>query len=137
MRIGYYCIAVGLAASLAVAVGCGGSSQPVNSLAPFQPEIVNTADDFQFQATDVDSVTATVGYDWSNSGAQATIDHSSAVTGGLVSVVVYDAVDSLVYSSPLVASANEPSSSGVPGLWRIEVTLNNCSGTLNFRAQKL
>ncbi len=119
------------------AAGCGGSKQPVNSLAPFQPEIVNTTDNFQFQATGVNSVSATVSYHWSNSGAQATINHSSTVTGGTVDVRIYDANDSLVYTRPLVASANEPSTVGISGLWRIVVTLTKCSGTLNFRAQKL
>lgn len=128
-----------LVAVLAVIVvaGCGSDNKPASALAPFQPEIVNNPDNFQFQATNVRNVTTTVTYNWSNSGAQATVNHSSTVTGGNVGVTIYDANDSLVYTSPLVASANEPSTAGLAGIWRIVVNLTNCDGTLNFRVQML
>ena len=120
---------------LILMVGC--SSNSTAPLAAFQPEIVNNADDFQFQATDVTNVSTQIAYDWSNSGTQATVNHSSAITGGSASVMLYDHNDSLVYSSGLVASLNEASSVGTPGSWRLVVTLTNCTGTLNFRAQAL
>lgn len=118
-----------------IMTGC--SSNSTASLAPFEPEIVNNADDFQFQATDITNVSTQVTYDWPNSGTQATLDHSSAITGGSASIMLYDHNDSLVYSNGLVASLNEASSVGTPGTWRLVVTLVDCSGTLNFRAQAL
>jgi hypothetical protein len=36
-----------------------------------------------------------------------------------------------------VPSLNEPTVAGVAGTWKIELTMTNYSGTLNFRAQKL
>lgn len=125
----------GLLGFLILIIGC--SSNSTAPLAAFEPEIVNGADDFQFQATDITNVTTQITYDWSNSGTQATIDHSLAITGGSASVTLYDSNDSLVYSSGLAASLNEASSAGTPGTWRLVVNLANCSGTLNFRAQAL
>lgn len=118
-------------------IGCGGSTPPTNSLAPFQPQISNSPDDFQFQATGVENVSTTVNYSWPNSGAQGTVNHSSTVDSGSATVYIYDANDSLVYTNGLVASLNEPTQSGLAGTWRIRVDLANCYGTLNFRVQKL
>jgi hypothetical protein len=116
-------------------VGC--SSNSTAPLAAFEPEIVNSADDFQFQATDITNVNTQVTYNWPNSGTQASIDHSSAITAGSASIMLYDQDDSLVYSNGLVASLNEATAAGTPGTWRLVVNLTNCSGTLNFRAQAL
>ena len=118
-------------------LGCGGSNPPAAPLSAFQPEIVNTADNFQFQATGTQNVSATVSYAWSNSGTRATVNHSSAIDSGTATVWIYDANDSLVYTNGLVASLNEPTQTGLAGNWRIRVTLNQCYGTLNFRAQML
>ena len=117
--------------------GCGGSNTPPAPLAAFQPEIVNVQDNFSFQATAVQNVTATLTYTWPNSGTRATINHSSVITGGSAAVTVYDVNDSLVYTKGLVASASEPSTTGIAGNWKIVVVLTNVSGTLNFSAQML
>jgi len=115
-------------------LGCSNSTNP---LAPFQPQISNSPDNFQFQATGLQNVNANVSYNWSNSGSQATVNHSSTVNSGTAMLFIYDANDSLVYSSALVASLNEPTQAGLTGTWKVRVTLTNCYGTLNFRAQKL
>lgn len=107
-----------------------------NSLAPFQPQINNAADNFQFQATGLTNVTTTVQYTWSNSGTQATVNHSSAVTGGTATLTIKDANGTQVYTGALVASANPTTSAGVAGSWTIRVDLVNTGGTLNFRVQK-
>ena len=106
-------------------------------LAPFQPEIGNKQDSFQFQATNVSNVSTTLVYAWNNSGTRATINHSTTTIAGSTLLVIKDAVGTTVYSKALVASLNEPSSVGVAGSWSITLTLTNYSGTLNFRAQKL
>jgi len=127
---------IAVAASLIAIVGCG-SDNPVAPLSAFQPEIVNNQDAFSFQATNVQNVNTTLTYTWPNSGAQATVNHSSVITAGSAAVTLYDANDSLVYTRGLVASANEPSTVGVAGNWRLVVILTNVSGTLNFSTQKL
>lgn len=120
-----------------VILSCNSSNPPVNPLAPFQPEIFNNPDNFSFQATAVENVSATVIYNWSNSGAQATVNHSSTVDSGTAVLTIYDANDSLVYTNGLATSLNEPTSAGIAGSWRIRVVLTNCYGTLNFTTQKL
>src|SRR5690349_632187 len=65
---------MGIAAltSLGVVLACGNSSGP---LAPFEPQINNAPDNFQFQASGVTNVTWTYTYRWSNTGDSATINH--------------------------------------------------------------
>ena len=112
--------------------GCGD-----DPLAPFQPEISNAADNFQFQATNVSNVTTTAIYPWANSGTRATINHSTTTSAGSTLLVIKDGVGATVYSKALSPSLNEPTTAGQAGTWSIQVTLTNYSGTLNFRAQKL
>ena len=108
-----------------------------DSLAPFQPEIANNPDNFQFQATGLTGVTTTVQYTWQNSGAQATVNHSSAITGGSATLTIRDANNTQVYSGALVASGTPTTATGVAGAWTIIVQLSNTRGTLNFRVEKL
>lgn len=115
-------------------IGCSGNDT-TSPLAPFSPEIVNDPDAFQFQVTDAAAVTTTVSYTWQNSGARASVDHSSAITSGTATVTLLDADGTEVYSSALMPSGNEMSSDGTPGQWAVRVTLSGTSGTLNFRAE--
>lgn len=120
-------------AVLAALVACSN-----NSLAPFQPQISNVADNFQAQATGVTNVTTTLSYSWSNSGTQATINHSTTTTAGTTLLVIKDNAGTTVYSKALSPSLNEATSPvGVAGTWTVQLTLTGYSGTLNFRAQKL
>jgi hypothetical protein len=122
------------ALALSAMMGCSSSSNP---LAAFQPEIRNNADSFEFQATGITNVTTTVEYFWQNSGTRATINQSSAVTGGSAVVTIFgpDLVER--YSSSLATNGTFQSDTATAGTWKIRVTLTNLSGTLNFRAQKL
>ena len=98
---------------------------------------MNNPDNFSFQATAVQNVTATIQYIWSNSGTQATVNHSSAVDSGSAAVQVFDANNVEVYSNPLLASGTPSTAVGATGNWRIRVTLTNVYGTLNFNTQML
>lgn len=118
-------------AALAIFAAC---SDP---LAPFQPEVTNATDNFQLQATNVRSSTSTVVYNWTNTGTRATINHSTTTTAGTAALVIRDGAGTVVYTKTLVPSLNEPTVAGVAGTWKIELTMTNYSGTLNFRAQKL
>jgi len=117
--------------------GCGSSTPPPAPLSQFQPEIVNSPDNFQFQATAISNVSAVVQYNWTNSGTQATVNHSSAVDSGTTLVQIFDSTGTEVHNSALLPSGSLASSTGVAGTWRIRVTLSHAYGTLNFRAQKL
>lgn len=121
---------------LVAAIACGGSSNNPTS-AQFQPEIVNNPDSFAFQVTAVQNGSATLAYTWQNSGAQASINQSSAISAGTVTLVVKDAAGTQVYTGPLTQNGTSATTPGVPGAWTIHVEFANATGTMNFRAQKL
>lgn len=123
--------------SSVIAVMVTGACSKNNPLEAFEPEIVNNVDAFEFQATDLENVSFTHNYSWQNTGAAATINHSSAVAEGSATIIIYDANNTEVYSSALLASANEETATGNPGTWTVRVVLNNAAGTLNFRIEKL
>jgi len=108
-----------------------------NPIAPFEPEVVNTADAFQFQITAAQNVTTTLSYTWNNSGQQATINHSTATTSGTATVTLLDASSNQVYTSGLAASATEQSSTGTAGNWTVVVVFTSYDGTANFRIERL
>jgi len=121
-----------LIASVPLVVGCAGKS-----LEPFQPEIANKPDNFQFQITAAKNVTTTIEYSWQNSGTRATINQASAITNGSATVTLYDANQVQRYSSSLNVNGPWQSDTGAKGTWKVRVVLTNLSGTLNFRVQKL
>ena len=113
--------------------GCGDST---NSLAAFQPEIINNVDDFSFQITDADNVTTTVTYSLQNTGTQVSIDQSPGTTAGSASISILDANGTEVYQKDLSTNGNFQSSNGTAGTWSIVVDFQNYIGTMNFRVQK-
>ena len=121
-------------ASLTMLLGLSACSD--DPLAPFQPEISNVADNFQLQATGVTRRTTTLEYAWSNSGVQATVNHSTTTTAGSARLVIRDAANAVVYDEALVPSLNEPTLTGASGSWTIRLILADYSGSLNFRVQK-
>ena len=126
---------VGAAATIGFLLALANCSS--NTLAPFQPQISNAADNFQLQATGVSNVSTTLTYSWANSGTQATINHATTTSAGTTLLVIKDNAGTTVYSKALAASLNEATSAGQAGTWSIQLTLTGYSGTLNFRAQKL
>ncbi len=124
---------VSTASMIAGLAGCGSSTGP---LAPFQPQISNAANNFQFQATGVSNVTWTYSYAWTNGGDSATVNHSTATTGGLAVLSVYDQNNTRVYTDTLRASGTVGTLKGVTGTWTIKVAFTGYSGTPNFRVQK-
>jgi hypothetical protein len=121
------------AVGIAGMAGCGND----NTLSPqFQPEIANTPDNFQFQATGVTNVTQNLSYSWTNTGTGANVDQSCAITQGAATLQIRDNQGTLVYERTLTDGGTYATSTGVAGTWTIRVILNGVGGTLNFRAQK-
>jgi hypothetical protein len=116
-----------------IVAACGSNTGP---LAPFQPQINNLADDFQFQATGVTNVTWTYRYTWSNSSDTATVNQATTVTGGSATLTILDNNGTQVYSQSLSANGTFGVTKGLHGNWTIKVVFTNYSGTVNFRAQK-
>jgi hypothetical protein len=120
-------------AVIALAAGCGNSTGP---LAPFQPQINNVTDDFQFQATGVTNVTWTFNYSWLNSGDSATVNQATTITGGTAVLTISDSTGAQLYSQSLSANGTFGMTKGIHGHWTVKVVFTNYSGTVNFRVQK-
>jgi hypothetical protein len=114
-------------------LGCGNSAGP---LAPYQPQINNVTDNFQFQATDVADITWIYTYQWLNTSDSATINQSTVVNGGSATVTVSDSTGTQLYSQPLSANGTFGMLKGSPGHWTIRVQFFQYAGTVNFRVQK-
>lgn len=121
--------------TMVVLSACGSSS--TGPLAPFQPQINNAPDNFQFQATGVTNVTWTFTYTWSNSGTAASVNQATTITAGTATVTILDANSTQVYTKDLSANGTFTTSAGVTGNWTIKVVFTNYSGTPNFRVQKV
>jgi hypothetical protein len=118
-----------------VAAGC--SNDETNPISAFQPEVVNNTDAFQFQITGASNVTTNLTYQWENTGTQASIDHSTAMTDGSAVLTIFDADTVQVYTNGLVASGTHQTAVGTAGTWTIQISFVNFDGTANFRAEKL
>lgn len=107
-----------------------------SSLAPFQPQINNAPDNFQFQATNVTNLTATFTYAWSNSGDSATVNQATTINAGSAMLQIMDKNGTQMYSQSLSGNGTFGTTKGVTGEWTIKVMFTNYSGTVNFRVQK-
>ena len=130
-------LAITLVLAGAITVGgCAGGSSS-NVLAPkFQPQVVNSIDDFQFQVTGVRGATQTLNYSWRNTGTQANVNQACSISGGSATLVLRDSTGAQIYSRSLVDNGTFVSLAGAPSAWSMLVVLSNVSGTINFRAQK-
>ena len=124
-----------MVASLAGITGCGDDNNSLTNPA-FEPEVNNAADNFQLQATNVESVTQIVDYSWTNTGTAANVDQSCAITTGTGELLIYDSANTLVYTKDLKQGGSDVSATGATGTWKIRVRLINVYGTVNFRVQK-
>jgi hypothetical protein len=118
---------------MASAAGCKNSSGP---LAPYQPQINNLTDNFQFQASGVQAVTWTYNYQWLNTGDSATVNQATTVSGGSAVLTIADSTGTQLYSQSLSANGTFGMKKGIHGHWNVKVQFVNYSGTINFRVQK-
>jgi len=118
-----------------LALGCGSSNN--NALAPqFQPEVVNTPNvAFSFQATGLTDVSDALSYTWSVSSGSMLIHPATTTTSGTVTLNIKDATGVLIYNGPVPATGDITPPNGAAGLWKVRVTLDHYSGTINFALQ--
>jgi len=119
--------------ALAFGLACGNSTGP---LAPFEPQINNVTDNFQFQATGVTNATWTYHYRWESTGDSATINQATTVPSGSAVVTIKDSTGKQLYSQSLSANGTFGMIKGIKGRWFVDVQFANYSGTVNFRVQK-
>lgn len=122
------------AVTLLGAIACGGSN-PLNP--QYQPQIVNVTDSFALQLTGVQNGSASLVYTWQTTGTTASINMSSAISAGTVTLRITDAAGTQVYSGSLSQNGTFTSSAGVSGAWTIHVDFTNATGTINFRVQRV
>lgn len=125
-------VALSVALMMTIA-GCGDSNVigPDNQL-----EVTNAQDNFQLQVSALDGVTQTLDYTWQNTGTQATIDVSQAITSGAAMLTITDADGTVVYQEDLADDSDGQTLVGVAGAWGIRLVLDGVNGTFNFRAQR-
>ena len=100
-----------------------------------EPEIRNQPDSFEFQASDLSRTTQTLSYSWVHSGSVADVDQSGQIGSGDARLIISDATGTQAYDADLRNTGSFTTASGASGTWRIEVRLQNVTGTLNFRVQ--
>jgi len=112
------------------------------NLGVFNPEIINSAGNFELQATDVSNVSESVEFLWVNPGAKANpnvranIDNSSVIDKGTATIKIIDAQGNEVYSGNLNEHGSYTSDYGIPGTWTIELNLSEVSGDLNINVEE-
>lgn len=109
-----------------------------DSAAPgIQPEIINTADNFEYQVSDVQGYTGTISYTWQNSGTSANVDQATVLTSGSVTLVILDGAGVQVYSRSLSENGSYTTAVGQTGSWTIRVVYSGADASVvNFRAQR-
>ncbi len=120
-------------AAVMLFAACKSSTGP---LAPYQPQISNLTDNFQFQASGVQAVTWNYTYQWLNTGDSATVNQATTVSGGGATLIVSDSTGKQLYSQSLAANGTFGMVKGIHGHWAVTIQLSNYSGTANFRIQK-
>jgi hypothetical protein len=133
-RFGYRRLVVS-AATVLLFAACGSDQVTAPR---FEPQIVNTADDFSFQPTGADGVTQTLEYTWQNSGTLANVTQSSSISTppNSAMLVIIGGAGNQVYSRSLTEVGTFSSSPCMAGAWTIRVILSDARGTINFRVQK-
>lgn len=117
----------------ALMIACGGA----NVIGPSNQLEVNSAtDNFQFQVSNLENVTQTLNYSWTNTGTQAVVDISPGMTAGSAMLTITDADGTVVYQADLADDMDGDTSVGVAGDWSIDLQLDGVDGTLNFRVQR-
>lgn len=127
-------VMLGTLIASAVVVGACGDNNPIGP--SNQPEVANNRDNFQFQASNLQGTTQTLTYTWENTGTSANVNQSGQISGGSARLTLRDASGTERYTRALTETGTFTSASGTTGNWRIEVRLENVTGTLNFRVQK-
>jgi len=93
----------GLVAGAMILAACGdGATAPGTN-----PEIINTADNFQYQVSNIQQFSGTQTYSWQNSGTTATVNQSASIASG--SARSRQCSQSVAARSPAITAASNES----------------------------
>ncbi len=101
-----------------------------------QLQVTNATDDFQFQVSNLNNVTQTLTYSWSNTGDSANVNQASSLGGGSATLTIRGPTGTVLYQAGLQNNGTFHTQKGTSGTWQIQVALTKADGTLNFRVQK-
>jgi ABC-type transport system substrate-binding protein len=128
-----YFVIIGVAiAALAVCISCSNK----DPMSPYNPEIANNPEDFQFQITGASNLDRTQDYVWRNPANGASINQACAISGGTATLSLIDSTGAAVYTRNLAENGTYQSTDGFAGPWTIRVHFTNLDGTVNFRVQR-
>lgn len=97
-----------------------------------EPQTVNTAERFQFRATDLRNVHDRLEWTWPNAAPQAAVRHDSFLHHGYGILVVLDAVGQVVDSTLLELNLDTETRPGTPGNWTLILVLASARGRADF-----
>jgi hypothetical protein len=119
--------------ALTALAACGGDNVigPSNQL-----QVTNATDDFQFQVSNLNNVTQTLTYNWSNTGDSANVNQASSLTAGSATLTIRGPTGTELYQAALQNNGTFHTQKGTSGTWQIQVALSKASGTVNFRVQR-
>ncbi len=121
-----------MVATVAVISSCQDSI--VKYLGPANREISTVVtDSLRYQAWDLDNVTDTRQWAWTNTGPQAVVYHRSFVHHGQGRITILDAAGDTVYRQvPLEYQLDNTSDSGQAGTWTVTLELFGARGRVDF-----
>ncbi len=99
-----------LAVAFLLLPACGGQT-----IAPFQPEIRNLTDSFEFQVTSAKNVTQDLAYTWQNTGTMANVNQASSIAGGTANLTLRDAQGAVIYVRSLAENGTFTTNAGAAG----------------------
>ncbi|HEX6435312.1 MAG TPA: hypothetical protein VFZ87_13775 [Gemmatimonadales bacterium] len=101
-----------------------------------QPQIVNQPGNFEYQVSDVQGFSGSLSYTWQNSGNQANVNQATTISGGSVTLQIFDAAQTQVYTRSLADNGTFVTTAGQPGGWTVRIVYAAAvAPVVNFRAQ--
>jgi hypothetical protein len=123
-----------LLAACALLAFAGCASDPASP--GVEPEIINGTQSFEFQVSTVRNYTGTWTYTWDNASTTASVDQSSALSGGSATLTIKDINGDIVYTRSMADDGSFETSAGDTGDWILTISLVDASGDLNFRVDE-
>ena len=106
------------------------------TLPRFQPQVINTPNDFGLQTGVLEQATEEVQYLWRNDSTSTSVIQSPTNLTGDASLFILDGAGTQVYQRSLAENGTFTTTKGVPGDWTIRVRLREVSGALSLRLRK-
>jgi len=122
-----------VAATLAMVIVSACGKDPTSS---YEPEVVNTLDNFHFRIDDVSDHDTSLTYYWRTGGTSANINQLSSIQGGRASLRIVGPDSSETYQTDFTQNGDFRSGSSSSGTWKITVRLVSFSGMIDFRVQR-